>query len=767
MMGLVRSLYIACLGLVVWLLGFDYEHGCPNGASLLRTVKVYSVWAVVVFAMSFVVSWVLFFYSLRGSIVDVDQRKRVIPVLKVLIGIALFEGLLNILGTVFAFRTIPSCDEATWADQRNVSISFYLLRVIVLVSWVHFLSFFAVGRMTISNMRVSRFSDYMNLDIEEQMHIEHATDDEGMSWSVTRSDWERRCKGCCWWFQIITCNIFGGAAHQASDETYSQVANVMARFFKGMDVVPSDLAAALCLLRAEQRSLENAAVQAIIRSRLHPSLHSAASADSADDAVNRLCPTSPFTSSTSFSSWLWSAKNIGMRAQTKLRVRHFQDSHLALDEDTKQLLIDADHFNPYMLGIYGKLLFTYMNLLTGPCLLLCPCLKSKKKANKNVDMLRRMQRAPTEPDNVLEDDCCSLNYSAMRVHGAERNDPKIVFVSFVNKPDWVPYSISIDEETQTVVLAVRGTLSASDMLIDAIVTPKTLGPYAKKWNFEHLAGENNYAHGGFLAAADNLRIDIEQRQILHCLFNPSHEDPMHQARNTEHYGSFQHDLSCLPDCRGYNLKVLGHSLGSGVASILSLMLKPVFPNLTTLAYSPPGCVFDLDLAERSGEWINSVFVGSDLIPRGSWQSLIKLRGQMLDMLRRSKVNKTQALRSAVTNTHADDLLYPEDCVPNTFARQQLLLRINSLQTQTEGMDNLCAVPMYTPGKILHIMRTDTIQEPCCQTTDRFLPVWITDRTCLDEFIVSRRMFLDHFPDFVATVVSRMKTEFVDAEKAYN
>ncbi len=39
--------------------------------------------------------------------------------------------------------------------------------------------------------------------------------------------------------------------------------------------------------------------------------------------------------------------------------------------------------------------------------------------------------------------------------------------------------------------------------------------------------------------------------------------------------------------KDYNLVVVGHSLGGGVAQVLSLMLRPSFPSLRCFAYEPP------------------------------------------------------------------------------------------------------------------------------------------------------------------------------------
>ena len=46
-----------------------------------------------------------------------------------------------------------------------------------------------------------------------------------------------------------------------------------------------------------------------------------------------------------------------------------------------------------------------------------------------------------------------------------------------------------------------------------------------------------------------------------------------------------------PETGEKQLVIVGHSLGGGIASVLALLLKPLYPGLKCFAYSPPGCVF--------------------------------------------------------------------------------------------------------------------------------------------------------------------------------
>jgi len=46
---------------------------------------------------------------------------------------------------------------------------------------------------------------------------------------------------------------------------------------------------------------------------------------------------------------------------------------------------------------------------------------------------------------------------------------------------------------------------------------------------------------------------------------------------------------CLSSCcQGHRLVITGHSLGAGVAALLALELRPMYPHLICFAFAPPG-----------------------------------------------------------------------------------------------------------------------------------------------------------------------------------
>ena len=79
----------------------------------------------------------------------------------------------------------------------------------------------------------------------------------------------------------------------------------------------------------------------------------------------------------------------------------------------------------------------------------------------------------------------------------------------------------------------------------------------------------------------------------------------------------------------YHLLVTGHSLGAGVAVILSLKLKSEYPTVKCIAYSPPGGLISETLADYTRSFVMSVILGDDIVPRLSLYSVHNLKADIL------------------------------------------------------------------------------------------------------------------------------------------
>jgi len=167
--------------------------------------------------------------------------------------------------------------------------------------------------------------------------------------------------------------------------------------------------------------------------------------------------------------------------------------------------------------------------------------------------------------------------------GCER--AMLCYANFVNGIAQSPYAIIIDEETKSVVLTIRGTLSVDDMVIDFQYNPVSLKKAGKVCGF---AGEKHFCHAGFLTRCKWLYNDIKEKKVLKTLFS---------------------DSSPYKD---YPLIVCGHSLGAGCAAVLSVMLRPMYHSLKCFAYCPPGAVFNENMCKICDHFITCIVRQDDL-----------------------------------------------------------------------------------------------------------------------------------------------------------
>lgn len=149
------------------------------------------------------------------------------------------------------------------------------------------------------------------------------------------------------------------------------------------------------------------------------------------------------------------------------------------------------------------------------------------------------------------------------------------------------YVVCVDPSYGAVVVAIRGTNDATDMILNAAMTPEDF--------------EGGQAHAGFIHATEHLLKEIE----------PHLETALESLKG--------------PDKR---LVLTGHSLGCAVASLAGLKLREKFPTLRVWGLGPPACM-SLNLAKRCSEFSNNLFAGHDLIPRFSLATVEKLRQRVL------------------------------------------------------------------------------------------------------------------------------------------
>jgi sn1-specific diacylglycerol lipase len=87
------------------------------------------------------------------------------------------------------------------------------------------------------------------------------------------------------------------------------------------------------------------------------------------------------------------------------------------------------------------------------------------------------------------------------------------------------------------------------MISDVTISPDPLDVVGEEFGFD---GTGEYCHRGMLEAAMRINDDMEARRVLH---------------------------KAMEDHPEFKLRIVGHSLGAGVASVLGLLMRKQFPLL--------------------------------------------------------------------------------------------------------------------------------------------------------------------------------------------
>lgn len=154
---------------------------------------------------------------------------------------------------------------------------------------------------------------------------------------------------------------------------------------------------------------------------------------------------------------------------------------------------------------------------------------------------------------------------------------------------------------------------------------------------------------------------------------------------------------------------MGHSLGAGTASILAILLRQEYPDLVCFSYAPPGGLLSMPAQLYTQEFITSVVVGKDVVPRIGLRQMESLRADLINAIKRSVDPKWKTIACSVmccgcgsTPTSAANL-EAGGCIAE-YQRDKDQARAQTIVPSDSSIALTLHPPLYPPGRIIHVVR---------------------------------------------------------------
>ncbi|XP_046616657.1 diacylglycerol lipase-alpha isoform X5 [Neodiprion virginianus] len=399
---------------------------------------------------------------------------------------------------------------------------------------------------------------------------------------------------------------------------------------------------------------------------------------------------------------------------------------LSLTEDG-----DLDHFQAaihymhFALAAYGWPIFLITHY-TGLCQLCtrlrCGCFPCRRNDDEAT---------------VVDDNCCQCNYAALR-RMVEVGEVEVVYATYHVDVGETPFFVALDYTRKKVVVSIRGTLSMKDVITDlnaeAEVLP--LSPPREDW----------LGHKGMVQAAEYIRKKLREQGIIARALA---KDP---TRGTHQFG----------------LTLVGHSLGAGTAAILAILLRQEYQDLLCFSFAPPGGLLSMPAQQYTQEFITSVVVGKDVVPRIGLRQMESLRADLINAIKRSVDPKWKTIACSVmccgcgsTPTSAANL-EAGGCI-SEYQRDKDQARSQTVVPSDSRIALTLHRPLYPPGRIIHVVRhhTNKNEQKYESRWRQFLrkrePVYqaLWAGPCdFDEVLISPVMIQDHMPDTMLNALNK-------------
>ncbi|XP_035958891.1 diacylglycerol lipase-beta isoform X2 [Halichoerus grypus] len=373
------------------------------------------------------------------------------------------------------------------------------------------------------------------------------------------------------------------------------------------------------------------------------------------------------------------------------------------EADLDAELANCHHYMQFAAAAYGWPLYIYRNPFTGLCKIGGDCCRSRT----------------TEYDLVGGDQLHCHFGSILHTTGLQYRD--FIHISFHDKVYELPFLVALDHRKESVVVAVRGTMSLQDILTDLSAENETL-------NLE-CGVQDCSAHKGISQAA---------RYVYQRLVDD---------------GILSQAFSIAPE---YRLVVVGHSLGAGAAALLAIMLRSAYPHVRCYAFSPPRGLLSKSLYEYSKNFIVSLVLGKDVIPRLSVTNLEDLKKRILRVIAHCNKPKYQILLygcwyelfggspdnfpTELDGGAQGDLTQP------LLGEQSLLTRGSptySFSSDSPLESPTKYPPLYPPGRIIHL-EEEGASGRFWRSAAQYSARW-SHESQFSKILIGPKMLTDHMP----------------------